>query len=152
MKALVLAIVAVVALTSAPLLHAASPEQEKAFVESYRKAFEAKDTKTLESFLYTTGADPMVLSFYKDMQSSDAGKKISSIELVDLTPAEATDAAKAKEGPGGKKIALPIKPTKKLVVKITTSDANGSSTGTSESFVAESDGKLVIPVPGPAKK
>jgi hypothetical protein len=30
-------------------------------------------------------------------------------------------------------------------------DANGSSSTSSSSFVAEKDGKLVIPVPGPCK-
>lgn len=151
MRKLSLAIAVVAMFTTAPLLHAGSPEQEKVFVESYRKALEAKDTKTLESFLYTKSADPTVLGFYKDMQASDAGKPVSSIELVDLTPEQVADAAKLKEGPGGKKLALPLKPSKKLIIKITTSDANGSSTGTSEIFVAESDGRFVIPVPAPAK-
>jgi hypothetical protein len=30
-------------------------------------------------------------------------------------------------------------------------DANGSSSSSSENFVAEKDGKFVIPVPGPCK-
>jgi hypothetical protein len=151
MRKSILSTVAVAAmLASAPSIQAASSEQEKAFVESYRKAFEAKDTKTLESFLYTAGADPTVLEFYKSMQASDAGKKISSIELVSLTPEQVQDAAKVKDGPGGK-LALPLKPSKKLVIKVTTSDANGSSTSTSQVFIAEADGKLVIPVPAPVR-
>ncbi|MGI8437600.1 MAG: hypothetical protein ACR2NX_11960 [Chthoniobacterales bacterium] len=40
-------------------------------------------------------------------------------------------------------VTLPLKPIKKL--QITTESKDGSST--SESFVAEADGKLVIPVP-----
>ncbi len=32
---------------------AGTPEQEKAFTDKYKKAFEGKDTATLESFLYT---------------------------------------------------------------------------------------------------
>ena len=44
-----------------------------------------------------------------------------------------------------------LKPTKKLVIKVEQKDANGSSSTGSTSFVAEKDGKLVIPVPGPCK-
>jgi hypothetical protein len=44
---------------------AGSAEQEKAFTDKYKTAFEAKDTATLESFLYTQGADPMAIEFYK---------------------------------------------------------------------------------------
>jgi hypothetical protein len=58
---------------------AGAPEQEKAFTDEYKKAFEAKDTATLESFLYTQGADPAILGFYKMMQSAEAGEKISNI-------------------------------------------------------------------------
>ena len=46
---------------------------------------------------------------------------------------------------------LTLKPTKKLTVKVEQKDANGSATSSSTSFVAEKDGKLVIPVPGPCK-
>jgi hypothetical protein len=62
--------------------------QEKAFVDSYKKAFEAKDTAALQSFLYTQGSDPGILEIYKTMQSSDAGEKISKIELIDFTAEE----------------------------------------------------------------
>ena len=65
---------------------AASPEQEKAFTDKYKTALEGKDTATLESFLYTQGSDPGALEFYKMMQSGGAGEKISTIELVNLTP------------------------------------------------------------------
>jgi hypothetical protein len=62
-------------------LRAGTPAQEKAFTDKYKTAFEAKDTGTLELFLYTQGADPE--------QSAEAGEKISKFELVDLTPEEA---------------------------------------------------------------
>jgi hypothetical protein len=130
---------------------AATPEQEKAFTDKYKTAFEGKDTATLESFLYTQGADPEILGFYKMMQSGDAGEKISSIELVSLTPEDAKKATTPMESPGGGKVCLPLKPTKKLVIKIDKKDGSGSSSSKSESFVAEKDGKLVIPVPGPCK-
>ena len=51
---------------------------------------------------------------------------------------------------GGKFILKP-KPYKKFFIKIQMKDANGESTTSSESFVAENDGKLVISTPAPAK-
>jgi hypothetical protein len=129
---------------------AGSAEQEKAFTDKYKTAFEAKDTSTLESFLYTKGADPMAIEFYKMMQTGEAGGKISKIELVALTPEDAAKAAAPQDAPTGK-VCLPLKPIKKLVISIETKSAEGSSSSKSESFVAEKDGKLVIPVPGPCK-
>jgi hypothetical protein len=59
------------ALLIAPLcatsLRAGTPAQEKAFVDKYKAAFEAGDKATLQSFLYTQGANPMALEFYKMM-------------------------------------------------------------------------------------
>jgi hypothetical protein len=130
---------------------AATPEQEKAFTEKYKAAFEGKDTATLESFLYTQGADPEIIGFYKMMQSGEAGEKISTIELVNLTPEDTKKATTPMDSPGGGKVCLPLKPTKKLVIKVEKKDGSGSSSSTSENFVAEKDGKFVIPVPGPCK-
>jgi len=128
----------------------AGSAEDKAFTDKYKAAFESKDSKTLESFLFTTGSDPGALEFYKMMMNAEAGSKIASIELVALTPDEMKKAGEPQEGPGGK-MCLTLKPTKKLVVKVEQKDANGSSTSSSTSFVAEKDGKLVIPVPGPCK-
>jgi hypothetical protein len=44
-----------------------------------------------------------------------------------------------------------LKPTRKLVISIETKTADGSSSRKTENFVAEKDGKLVIPVPGPCR-
>jgi hypothetical protein len=132
-------------------LRAGTPEQEKAFTDKYKTAFEARNTATLESFLYTQGADPAIVGFYKMMQSSDAGGKISKIELVDLTPEDVKKAATPMDSPTGGKVCLTLKPVKKLVIKIEKKDANSNSTSTSENFIAEKDGKFVIPVPGPCK-
>jgi hypothetical protein len=129
---------------------AGTPEQEKAFTDKYKTAMEGKDTATLEAFLYTQGSDPAALEFYKMMQSGEAGEKISRIELVSLTPEDVKKATTPMDGPTGK-VCLNLKPTKKLVIKIEKKDASGSSSGSSENFVAEKDGKLVIPVPGPCK-
>ena len=126
-------------------------EQEKAFTDKYKKAFEAKDAATLESFLYTQGADPAIVGFYKMMQSAEAGGKISNIELVGLTAEDAKKAATAMNSPTGGKVCLTLKPTKKLIIKVEKKDANGSSTSSTENFIAEKDGKFVIPVPGPCK-
>jgi hypothetical protein len=130
---------------------AVSPAQEKEFTDKYKTAFETKDSATLESLLYTKGADPMVLEFYKMMIGQGAGGKISKIELVELTPEDAKKADQIQDGPGGTKLQLPLKPTKKLQITVETKDANGSSSSNSESFIAENDGKLVIPVPATAK-
>ena len=131
--------------------HAGSAEQEKAFTDKYKTAFEAKDTATLESFLYTQGADPMAIEFYKMTQTAEAGEKISKIELVALTPEDAAKAAASQDSPSGGKVCLPLKPIKKLVISIETKSSEASSSSKSESFVAEKDGKFVIPVPGPCK-
>ena len=129
---------------------AGTPAQEKAFTDKYKAAMEGKDTATLASFLYTQGSDPEALEFYKMMQSGGAGGKISTIELVNLTPEDVKKATTPMDGPTGK-VCLNLKPTRKLVIKVETKDASGSSSSSSENFVAEKDGKLVIPVPGPCK-
>jgi hypothetical protein len=140
-----------VLVTASLSLHAGTSPQEKAFIDKYKTAFEGKDTATLEAFLYTQGADPAILGFYKMMQSGEAGAKISNIELVDLTPDDANKAATPMDSPTGGKVCLTLKPTKKLIIKVESKDANGSSTSTSENFISEKDGKFVIPVPGPCK-
>jgi hypothetical protein len=137
-------------LTLALGIVAGTSEQEKAFTDKYKAAMEKKDTAMLESFLYTQGADPQALEFYKMMQSGEAGEKISSIELVNLTPEDVKKATTPMDGPTGK-VCLTLKPTKKLLIKIEKKDSNGSSSSSSENFVAEKDGKFVIPVPGPCK-
>ena len=128
----------------------AATEQEKAFVEKYKTALETKDTTTLQSCLYTTGANPMIVGFYKMMQSNGEGDKVSKIDLVDLTTDDVKKATAPQDGPSGK-VCLNLKPTKKLVIVIEKKDENGSSTNTTENFIAEKDGKFVIPVPGPCK-
>jgi hypothetical protein len=132
-------------------IQAGTPEQEKAFTDKYKKAFEGKDAATLESFLYTQGADPEIVGFYKMMQSGDAGGTISSIELVNLTPEDVRKATTPMDSPTGGKVCLTLKPTKKLIIKVEKKDASGSSSSSSENFVAEKDGKFVIPVPGACK-
>ena len=144
------------ALVLAPLcaisLQAGTPAQEKDFLDKYKAAFEKGDKATLESFLYTKGANPMALEFYKMMQSEGAGTgKISKIELVDLAPEDAKKASEVMDGPDGSKSQLPLKPTKKLKITIETKDANGSSSSSNENFIAEKDGKYVIPVPATVK-
>src|SRR6185437_8777261 len=75
--------IAIVCLNATSLL-AGETAREKEFVNKYKAAFEAKDTATLESFLYTKEAHPTALGFYRMMQSNGAGQKISKIELVEL--------------------------------------------------------------------
>ena len=132
-------------------LQAGTPEQEKAFVDKYKAAYEAGDKATLESFLYTKGAHPKALEFYKMMQTEGSGKKIGKIELIDLSPEEAKEAEAVEEMPDGSKTKFPIKPTKKLKISVETKDASSNSSNSSSCLVAEKDGKFVIPVPVPAK-
>jgi hypothetical protein len=131
-------------------ISAGTPEQEKAFTDKYKAAMEGKDTATLEAFLYTQGSDPAALEFYKMMQSGGAGEKSSKIELVSLTPEDVKKATTPMDGPTGK-VCLNLKPTKKLLIKVEKKDGSGSSSSSSENFVAERDAKFVIPVPGPCK-
>jgi len=144
-------LVAALLVTVAFSLTAATPDQEKAFTDQYKKAFEANDTATLQSFLYTQGADPGIVEFYKMMQSGEAGAKISKIDVVSLTPEDVKKATTPMESPAGGKVCLTLKPTKKLVIKVEKKDGNGTSSSTSENFIAENGGKFVIPVPGPCK-
>jgi hypothetical protein len=131
----------------ATALYAGTPEQEKEFTAKYKTAYEARDSATLCSFLYTEGANPMALEFYKMMMTNGAGEKISKIELVDLTPEDAKKTEGVQDGPGGMKTRLPLKPTKKLKITVETKNGDNTSSSTSENFVAEKDGKFVIPVP-----
>ena len=149
-KKLIAAIFVTVALSSSLL--AGTPEQDKAFVDKYKAAFEKGDKATIESFLYTKDANPMALEFYKMMATEGAGTaKIAKIELVDLTPEDVKKAAEVQTGPDGSKAKLPLTPTKKLKISIETKDASGSSRSSNECFVAEKDGKYVIPVPAMVK-
>jgi hypothetical protein len=132
-------------------LRAGTPEQEKAFVDEYKAAFEAGDKAKLQSFLYTKEANPMALEFYKMMQLDGAGGKISKIELVELSPEDAKKVDGVQEGPGGQKTRMPLKPTKKLKITIEKKDGESTSSSSTQSFVAEKDGKFVIPVPASVK-
>lgn len=133
-------------------LHAGTPAQEKEFLDKYKAAFEKGDTDTLESFLYIKDAHPMALEFYKRMQSDGAGRaKISSIELLDLTPEDVKKASEIQTGPDGSKAQLPLKPTKKLQISLDRQDTSGKAVTSTTSFVAEKDGKYVIPVPAAVK-
>jgi hypothetical protein len=151
MKTKLFAVVLAVAAFCFPSF-AGTAEQDKAFVDKYKAAFEKGDKATLESFLYTKDANPMALEFYKMMMTEGAGSaKIGKIELVDLTPDDAKKATEVETGPDGSKAKLPLTPTKKLKISIETKDSNGSSSSSSEAFVAEKDGKYVIPVPAMVK-
>ncbi len=150
MKTLLSSLILVVSLLTASL-RAATPEQEKAFTDSYRKALEAGDATALAAFLYTEGAQPEQIEFFKMMQMIDKGSKVVSVELVAPTAEEAARMNKAMPMPDGKMYKMPVKPYKQLVVKTESKGASGSGSGSSKSPVAEIKGKLVIPVPVPAK-
>ena len=143
-------LIALVCLLLAVVTHAATPAQEKAFVDAYRKAFDAKDEKTLTALLYTKGADPAAVAFYKMMMTAEAGSKIASIDMTDIT-AEDRKRIESMQSPDGKPARLVLPPTKKLVVKSQTKTADVTASGTSEIFVGEADGKLYILVPAASR-
>lgn len=122
----------------------ATPEQEKAFLESYKKAFEEGDVKTLDASLLTDGVTAEIKEMLTGIQRIDMGKPVESIELVAVTDADRVRYGDVMEMPDGKKYKMPIPPTKLLVIK---------STGgaTSKAPVAEKDGKLVVLLPVEAK-
>ena len=130
---------------------AITPEAEKNFVETYKKAFETNDEKTLSSFLYTEGASPDTIEFFKMMQSAEAGKKASEIKLEAVSAEEAAKKSKPMEMPNGKMYVMPFLPTHQLVIVIEQNDGSGKSTSTSKLPVAEHKGNIVIPIPVPAK-
>ena len=139
-----------VTICAAQALAAATPAQEKQFVDAYRKAYEARDHKGLVALLYTNGADPQALVFYKMMLGAEMGGRIGSIELVELT-AEDRARADGMQSLTGRPLKLVLPATKKLVIKSSTKDKDGSSSSSSEVFVGESGGRLWILVPGAPK-
>src|ERR1700746_2495599 len=89
------------AMTMALIALAGPREDEKAFLDQYKKAFEAGDKTVLASFLYTEGADPGIIQFYKLKQSAEAGRKVAKIELLELTPEELKRATEPQQSPRG---------------------------------------------------
>lgn len=144
-------VVLVIATLLSLFAEAATPEQEKAFVENYKKALETGNEKALAAFLYTEGAEAEQIEFFKMMMTLEAGSKITSIELVTPSAEDAEKFNKPMTMPDGKSYKMPIKPYKQLVVVSETKSESGSGKSTSKSPVAEKDGKLVIPVPVPVK-
>jgi hypothetical protein len=133
-------------------LQAGTPAQDKEFVDKYKAAFEKGDKATLESFLYIKDPHPMALEFYKMKLSEGAGTaKIAKVELLDLTPEDVEKASEVQTGPDGSKAQLPLKPVKKLKISFEIKDASGSKTNWATTFIAEKDGKYVIPVPAAIK-
>ena len=88
---------------SPSLSHAATAEQEQAFVDAYKQAFEARDGDALKALLYTEGADRMALEFYGQMMTADFGGTITDIGLKDLTADDVKKAGEVMPGPAGGK-------------------------------------------------
>ena len=77
-----IAAASVLAVTTA---FAASPAQEKAFVDAYRSAFEKNDANALHALLYSKGADPMALDFYKMMLTAELVSEIARVARITST-------------------------------------------------------------------
>lgn len=126
---------------------AATPAQEQAFVDGFKKAVESKDEKALKALLYTRDADPTVLEFFNIMIVADFGSTIKSIKLVDLTAEEDKQMEMGGKNMQGKPIKMPLKPIKSLFITTGSQSTDLTTNGTSQWYVAEYEGKLVIPVP-----
>src|SRR5262245_57460942 len=98
---------------------AATPAQEKAFVDAYKAAYEAKDANAIKKFLNSKGAIPLGLQLMGVMLTSDIGGKIAAIELHDLSPDDVRAATEVQPMPDGSKAKLSPKPYKKLLIKVT---------------------------------
>lgn len=129
---------------------AASPEEEQAFLDTYKAAFEAQNAAALHALLFADGAIPMAVEFYAEMMTAEFGKKIASIALEELDAEDLAEIDEVMPTPDGGSARLAPKPYKKLVIKIDTSDASGTSSTTNSAFVAEQDGRLGIAMPVPA--
>lgn len=154
MKKTFAALLATAILTSAALIApavAATPAQEKAFVDGFKRAVERKDTKALKALLYVKDADPTALEFYNMMIVADFGSTIKSIALVDLTAEENKQMETGGKNIQGKPMKMPLKPIKSLVIATATKTAELTTSGSSQWYVAEHEGKLVIPVPALVK-
>lgn len=129
----------------------AATQKEQAFLDSYKRALESNDTKTLESFLYVKDADPAALEFFKSSLPLEEGFKVAKLELVDVSPAEVAQAVKPMPGPDGSLSALPLKPTKKFIIEVR-SEADENQFITTQRAVGEVDGAYRILVPAVIKK
>jgi len=154
MKRTIAAVVASAALLglmgTAPAV-AATPTQEKAFVDGFKKAVERKDVRALKALLYIKDADPTALEFYNMMIVADFSSTIKSIALVDLTAEENKQMEKGGKNIQGKAMKMPLKPIKSLEITTSTKAADLTASGSSQWYVAEFEGKLVIPVPALVK-
>ena len=130
---------------------AATPAQEKAFVDGFKKAVERKDAKALKALLYVKDADPTALEFYNMMIVADFGLTIKSIALVELTAEENKQMETGGKNIQGKPMKMPLKPIKSLEITTATKTADLTASGNSQWYVAEYEGKLVIPVPALVK-
>jgi hypothetical protein len=129
---------------------AAGTDQERAFIDTYRTAFEAEDAAGLRALMFSDGAIPEAVEFYEMMMTAEFGASITSIDLVDLDTEDLTRIDATMPSPDGTMARLAPRPYKKIVIVIDTTDASGSGTSTSTAYVAEHDGRLGIAMPVPA--
>ena len=126
---------------------AATPEEEQAFVATYKAAFEAQDAEALKALLFSDGAVPEAAEFYGLMMTAEFGHPITSIELQDLDAKDLAEIDEAMPMPDGGLARLAPRPYKKLVIVVQTSEGDSSSTTTSSAFVADHLGRLGIAMP-----
>lgn len=130
---------------------ASTAAQEKAFMDGFKRAVEHKDARALKALLYVNDADPAALEFYNMMIVADIGSKITSIKLADLTAEEDRQMAMVGKNMQGQPIKMPLKPIKSLLLTTGAKSADLATNGSSQWYVAEYEGRLVIPVPARAR-
>ena len=126
---------------------AATVEEEQAFIDTYRAAFEAQHADALKALLFSDDAVPQAAEFYGMMMTAEFGHPITSIELKDLDENDLAEIDEAMPMPDGGLARLAPRPYKKLVIVVQTSEGDSSSTTTSSAFVAEHLGRLGIAMP-----
>src|ERR1043166_6973559 len=145
------AAIATILLASAPVA-AATPATERAFLDAYKAAFQAKDGNGLLALVHTQGVSRTLLDFYMSLLTADFGKGDITLDLKDLTKDDVADANRVMVGPGGGSVRLTPMPYKKLVVSVAVKNPNGSTTtNTSTVYVADEGDRLRISAPAELK-
>lgn len=150
-KVLAVAAIAGASLFASHAVLAATPTQEQAFVDAYKAAYDAKDAGAIKKFLNAKGAIPLGLQLMGLMLTSEFGGKLAVIELRELSPEDVKAVSEVQAMPDGSKARLLPTPYKKLVIQVEAEKAESVTTSTTEVFLAEAGGKLVIATPAPAK-
>ena len=122
---------------------AASPQDEQAFVDAYKQAFEAGDAEALHALSFADGAVPLAVKSFEAGLFSHMKRPVE-IGLEELTDDDRALADLVQKMPDGSKATLMPRPYRKLVLKIEEKSSTATSVSSAEFFVGEQDGRLGI--------